>query len=77
MTGTLLPVAEPVNYIERETVFGITLRAYGEAYDDAYCTLVEDSDDSYDAVYTVHKITKNTRGMLGKKYNVIGVEEIK
>jgi alpha-D-xyloside xylohydrolase len=76
-SGTILPVAKPVNYIERETVFDITLRAYGEVDEDSFCTLVEDSDDSYDAVYTVHQITKNTRGMLGKKYNVIGVEEIK
>ncbi len=75
--GTLLPVAEPVNYIERDTVFKITLRAYGEAADDAFCTLIEDSDDSYDAVYTVHKITKSTSGMLGEKYNIIGTEEIK
>ena len=75
--GTLLPVAEPVNYIERDTVFDITLRAYGEVSDDAFCTLIEDSDDSYDALYTVHKLNKNTLGKVCERYNVVGFEEIK
>ncbi len=75
--GTIVPIATPVNYIERDTVLDITLRAYGNVDKDTYCTLVTDSDDTHSATYTAHKVTRDTRGLIGGKYNIIAVEEIK
>ena len=74
--GTLLPLAEPVNYVTRDTVFAITLRAYGEVNEDTACRLVSDSDETYGATYSVHEIKQSTRGVLGNRYRIVGVEKI-
>jgi alpha-D-xyloside xylohydrolase len=75
--GTIIPLAAPVNYIERDRALDITLRAYGNVDENAGCTLVSDSDDTQDATYTVHSVNRNTRGLVGERYNVVGIEEIK
>ncbi|MBQ7363590.1 MAG: glycoside hydrolase [Clostridia bacterium] len=75
--GTLLPVASPVNYIDRNTCFNITLHAYGSVDGNTSCTLVSDSDETYNATYTVHTVTLSTRGSLSPLYNITGVEIIK
>lgn len=75
--GSLIPIAKPVNFVDRETCFDITLRAYGTVADDAVCHLVYDSDETYDAEYTVFNINKTTRGKISEKYNIVGLDEIK
>ncbi len=74
--GSVIPVAEPVNYIDRDTCFNITLRAYGNVDKDTVCRLVSDSDDTYSAEYTVHRLTSSSIGKISDRYNVVGVEEI-
>ncbi len=73
--GSIIPVAEPVSYVDRETCFDITLRAYGEASADAVCRLVYYSDETYNAEYTVYDVNINTRGKICPRYNIVGVEE--
>ncbi len=75
--GALIPIAAPVNFVSRDTCFDITLRAYGDVADGTVCKLVSDSDDTYDATYTVFDITKQTRGNICARYNIVGVEDIK
>jgi len=43
---TLLPVAEPVQHVDRDTVFDITVRVYGDA--PAPFTLYEDDGETFD-----------------------------
>ncbi len=75
--GSLVPIAEPISHVDRDTCFNITLRAYGEVADDTVCKLVYDSDDTYDAQYTVFEVNKTNRGSICPRYNIVGVEEIK
>lgn len=74
--GTLLPLAKPVNYVTQDTVFEITLRAYGEVTEDTRCRLVSDSDETYRATYSVHEITPSTRGTVGNRYRLVATETI-
>lgn len=73
--GTLLPVAEPVEFVTPDTKFDITLRAYGDCTD-AVCLLCEESDTTYDATYTLHRLTEDTRGDLSPRYRIVGIEKI-
>ncbi len=73
--GTLLPVADPVNFVANNTSFAITLRAYGDCQD-AVCRLVEESDETTAATYRVISLTKGSRETGSARYTVKGVEEI-
>lgn len=73
-SGTLLPIAEPVSYIDRNTCFNITLRAYGETSFGAVATLVHDTDETYGADYEVYRVGKSTRGKISERYNIVGFE---
>jgi alpha-D-xyloside xylohydrolase len=75
-SGTLLPIAEPVDYVDRDTCFALTLRAYGKDAEDAVCRLAEDSDDTHSASYTVHELTVGTAGKISDRYRVVGIERI-
>ncbi len=75
--GALIPVAEPVNYVDHDTCFNITLHAYGNVADDALCKLVYDSDETYNAEYTVYNTKKDTVGIICPRYNIVGIKEIK
>lgn len=68
--GTLLPLAEPVNYIDRDTRFVLTLRAYGNVSDDTVCRVVEDSDETHRATYTVTELNRRSHGDVGQRYSV-------
>ena len=72
----MLPLAKPVNYVAQDTVFEITLRAYGEVTEDMRCRLVSDSDETYSATYSVHEITPSTRGTVGNRYRLVATETI-
>lgn len=76
-SGTLLPLAKPVNYVERDTCFDITLRAYGDVSDSTVCRLVSDSDDTHSAVYSTFDVNKDTVGKICDKYNIVKTEFIK
>ena len=73
--GTLLPVAEPISYVAKDTQFALTLYAYGNC-DASVCRLVEDSDETYSATYTVHELTKDSRGEISPRYRVTGLKKI-
>ena len=55
---TLLPVAKPVDHVDRDTCFEITLKAFGDC-SKSVCRLVEDSDDSKNAEYKVLSLSQN------------------
>jgi alpha-D-xyloside xylohydrolase len=74
--GTLLPVAEPVDYIRTDTCFAITLRAYGDCTN-AVCRLVEDSDETNTATYRVIELTQAKQETNSRRYRVTGVETIR
>ena len=73
--GTLLPVAKPVEYVQPETCFEITLRAYGDCRG-AICRLVEDSDETRAATYRVIELTEAAHEPASAQYRVSGVERI-
>jgi alpha-D-xyloside xylohydrolase len=73
--GTLLPVAEPVDYIQADTCFAITLRAYGDCTN-AVCRLVEDSDETSTATYRVIALTQDQPETSSPRYRVTGVETV-
>ena len=70
--GSVLPLAEPVEFIDRDTVFNVTLRAYGCQNGQGEALLVTDSDDTYNAEYTLHRVKMNTRGRISDRYNIVG-----
>lgn len=74
--GTLLPVAEPVEYVKPDTCFAVTLRAYGDCQQ-AVCRLVEESDDTTDATYRVLEVGAETPLPATPRYRVVGVETIR
>lgn len=75
-SGTLLPVAEPVNYVKPDTCFAVTLRAYGDCTD-SVCRLIEDDGVSHDTEYRVLSVTKDTKELNSFRYRITGTEEIK
>ncbi|MBQ9946266.1 MAG: glycoside hydrolase [Clostridia bacterium] len=65
--GTLLPLAKPVQYITEETVFEITLKAYGNT-ENSSCILIDTTDDKSFTPYTVDKSTK---GRIGERFIIV------
>lgn len=65
--GTLLPLAEPVEFITKNTVFNITLKSFGDAPASA-CVLVDSTDDKEFTPFTVNE---DTKGQVGGRYNII------
>ncbi len=65
--GTLLPLAEPVEFIAKNTVFNITLKSFGDTSASA-CVLVDSTDDKEFTPFTVNK---DTKGQVGRRYNII------
>ena len=83
--GTLLPLAEPVQYVDAETVFRLHCRAYGT--DEASCRLFEDDGTTYDFEQGKFNIVtlrasggqvslERTGGYDGRRYEVTGCEFI-
>ncbi len=65
--GTLLPIAKPVQYMNDDTVFEITLVSFGNT-ENAEAILVETEDNKNFSFYSVNK---NTTGKIGGRYNII------
>ncbi len=64
---TLLPLAEPVPFVNDDTVFSITLRSFGDT-SNSYCYLTEQiKEDEYRRI----KITPETRGQQGYMYFIV------
>lgn len=83
--GTLLPLAKPVQHIDQNTIFEITLQCYGEC--DASTVLYEDDGLSFDFEkgvfntvtlnYSENHLDVEKKGNYhGKKYSIIGVEKV-
>ncbi len=53
--GTLLPLAEPVQYVKQDTRFDITLRAFGDCTH-SVCRLVEDDGETHGTEYRVSEV---------------------
>lgn len=62
--GTLLPLAEPVQYIKDDTVFNISLTSFGNTQD-CETVLIESEDNIHFSRYAV---TKDTKGRVGNRY---------
>ncbi len=75
-SGTLLPVAAPVNFVKKDTRFDITLRAYGDC-SSAVCRLIEDDGVSNDTEYRVINLTERAHDTDSFRYRVVGIEQIK
>lgn len=65
--GTLLPVAEPVQYTDSNTVYKIKLREFGDCAE-TEIILVDSTDDKE---FTEYKIKKDTKGNIGKRYVIL------
>ena len=73
--GTLLPIAAPLEYVGQDAKFDITLRAYGDC-EGAVCLLAEESDTTKNATFTLHRLTKDTRGEISPRYRIVGTETV-
>lgn len=67
--GTLLPIAEPVPYIAPDTVFDITLRAFGDCAE-ATCRLIEDDGLTDDTDYRVLTLRRGET-VASKRYRIL------
>lgn len=65
--GTLLPIAEPVQYTDSDTVYKINLRAFGDCTE-TEIILIDSSDDKE---FTQYKVKKDTKGNIGKRYVIL------
>ena len=65
--GTLLPVAEPVQYTDSNTVYKIKLREFGDCAE-TEIILVDSTDDKE---FTEYKVKKDTKGNIGKRYVIL------
>jgi len=72
--GTLLPFAQPVEYLLPDTRFEITLRAYGDCKA-AVCRLVEDDGETHSASYRLLEVTTERYETDSFRYRVAGVEQ--
>ena len=73
--GTLLPVAEPVSHVERDTCFAITLYAYGDCKD-AVCRLVEDDGETHSTAYRLLEYTLENMEQDSFRYKIVGEKHI-
>lgn len=65
--GTLLPVAKPLQYMNDESVFDITLVSYGNTENvQAYLVDTKDGSD-----FTPLSVLRDTTGKIGEKYNIV------
>lgn len=67
--GTLLPIAEPVQHVSRDTVFDITLLPFGSC-SGAVCRLVDDDGITENTEYRVITLTQNDVGSFGR-YRIV------
>jgi len=67
--GTLLPIAEPVPYIAPDTVFDITLRAFGDCAE-ATCRLIEDDGLTDGTDYRVLTLRRGET-VASKRYRIL------
>ncbi len=66
--GSLLPWAEPVNYLTEERL-QVHLRAFGDV-SGAVCRLADDSDDTTDATYHLYTLRAGETGDIGRHYHI-------
>ncbi len=68
--GTVLPVAEPLEYVSEDACFAITLRCYGDCRGSS-CRLVDDRTGRVIQVDASHTDTGSNR------YRIVGITEIR
>ncbi len=74
-SGTLLPLAEPVSHVEKDTCFAVTLHAYGDC-ENAVCRLVEDDGETYSTSYRVLEYTLESVEQDSFRYRIVGTKHI-
>ncbi len=74
-SGTLLPVAEPVSHVEKDTCFAVTLHAYGDCKD-AVCRLVEDDGETRSTAYRVLEYSLENTWQDSFRYRIVGKKHI-
>lgn len=72
-SGSLIPFAQPLEYLNKDTVFDITLRCYGEG---GKAILVEDNGETCDAAFRTLSVDCDTAAIDSFRYRLTGVEKI-
>lgn len=65
--GTLLPIAEPVEFIKEDTVFTVKMKSFGNT-ETSECILVDSLDDK---AFTAFTVKKDTKGCVGNRYKIV------
>jgi alpha-D-xyloside xylohydrolase len=84
--GSMIPVAEPVEFITKDTCFNVIVKGYGDNVNGI--KLYEDDGESFDfekGTYNTIEVTyskdelkvEKTGNFNGRRYNIIGYEKIK
>ena len=74
-SGTVLPLAKPVQYIERDTQFEITLHCYGNT-ENATAKLIEDNGFEYAEDTRVLRVNDSTESVESYRYSIKGIKRI-
>ncbi|HHY83526.1 MAG TPA: glycoside hydrolase [Clostridiales bacterium] len=68
--NSVIPIAEPVEYITDDTIFDITLKCYGEG---GSAKLVEDDGETYTTSFRIIEADKNTADIISRRYRLSSV----
>lgn len=71
--GSLIPLAKPVEYMDRDTVFDITLKNYGQG---GSAFLVEDDGETCTTEYKLIPVDEETKELQSRRYRLAGREQI-
>ncbi|MBP3387220.1 MAG: glycoside hydrolase [Clostridia bacterium] len=69
MSGSIIPLAKPVQYIAEDTVFELTLECYGDT-SEAKAYVIDDNGFKYSDDEKVIELTENTTSISSKRYTV-------
>ena len=70
-SGSIIPLANPVQYIAEDTIFELNLECYGDT-SNSKSYVVEDNGFKYSDDETVIELTENTTSITSKRYTICG-----
>jgi alpha-D-xyloside xylohydrolase len=71
--NSVVPFARPIEYVETDTVFDITLKCYGEG---GRIELIEDNGQTYDTEFRVIEADHTTTEIKSFRYRLVSAEHI-
>jgi alpha-D-xyloside xylohydrolase len=71
--NSVVPFARPIEYVETDTVFDITLKCYGEG---GRIELIEDNGETYDTEFRVIEADHTTTEIKSFRYRLVSAEHI-